>query len=280
MACWAMAYKDILVYADATKGAEAALAAAITLATAHAAHVTALHVTPPPFASAELGPGAMTEMIRWQQERERDAVRVAETAVIAARQRTEAPVEWRLASGDVVPTLASHACYADLVIVARGGADDDPMTAGHLAGTVVMSAGRPVLVVPNASVSEAIGERVLVAWNGSREASRAIHDALPILERAKSVTVLEVSRAADASSRVAGADIARHLARHGVAVSAETAIAGATAAGGVIRRRIADIGADLVIAGAYGHTRLREFVFGGVTRELLTAAGVPVLVSH
>jgi len=280
MACWAMSYKDILVNVDATKGSQAALGAAVAIAAAHAAHVTALHVTPPPFASAELGPGAMTEMIRWQQEHERDAARVAEAAVVAARQRTEVPVEWRLAPGDVVPALASHAGYADLVVVARGGGDDDSAPAGHLAGAIAMSSGRPVLVVPNTGAPALTGERVLVAWNRSREASRAIHDALPILKRAKSVIVLEVKPASDSSSRLAGADIARHLAHHGIAVSAETAVAGGAAVGGIVWRRAADISADLIVAGAYGHSRLREFVFGGVTRELLTAATMPVLIAH
>jgi nucleotide-binding universal stress UspA family protein len=138
-----------------------------------------------------------------------------------------------------------------------------------------------VIVVPFIRAAATIGERVLVAWDGGREAARAVNDALPILERAKSVTVLSVNPASeDGSRREPGADISLHLARHGVKVEAQRRITTEISAGDAILNEIASKGSDLLVMGAYGHSRLRELVLGGVTRQILGSMTVPVLMSH
>ncbi len=270
-----MAYKDILVCVGAQR-ATATLDAAIGISAG--AHVVALHVKPPPFVYADLGPGALSDMIRWQMDREREAAEHAEREVAAARQRTGAAIEFRIAEGEIIPTVASHAAYADLVIVGRGAGAEG--SGAYVAGAVALGAGRPVLIVPDADAARPIGQRVLIAWNGSREASRALHDALPALARAKAVTVFEINSAIVATPRLVGAEIARHLARHGIAVTVETAAADDAETGPLLLRRADEVGADLLVAGAYGHSRLRELVFGGVTRHLLDSAPIPVLLSH
>jgi nucleotide-binding universal stress UspA family protein len=120
----------------------------------------------------------------------------------------------------------------------------------------------------------------VIAWKCTAEASRAVHDALPILVRAKSVTVMEVNPPAGRAPHIAGTDIAAHLARHGVRVEVSPTTAAEIGVGDAILSRAADLGADMIVMGAYGHSRLREFVFGGVTLHLLRHMTVPVLMSR
>jgi nucleotide-binding universal stress UspA family protein len=121
---------------------------------------------------------------------------------------------------------------------------------------------------------------VLVAWNGSREATRAVHDALPLLRRAEQVTVLSIDPDPAAERRLPGAHVSRHLTRHGVTVQSPTITGADGAVGDLLLSYVADHDIDLIVMGAYGHTRLREVVLGGATRTLLRHMTVPVLMSH
>jgi nucleotide-binding universal stress UspA family protein len=186
-------------------------------------------------------------------------------------------VEWRDVEGSLLEAMRRQARYPDLIVVGQGReAADDPR---GLPEDLVLTAGRPVLVVPRYNAFPTIGERVVVAWNGSREAARAVNDALPLLEHAQTVTVLSIDPE-DADRRTPSADITLHLVRHGVqAVAAQTRGAN-RAVGEVLLSYATDLGADLLVAGAYGHTRLREMVLGGMTRHLLQTMAIPVFMSH
>jgi nucleotide-binding universal stress UspA family protein len=143
------------------------------------------------------------------------------------------------------------------------------------AAQVVLSSGRPVLCVPHAGSFATLGQRVLVAWRGTRESARALHDALPLLVRARHVTLFT---AGDGSA--GGEEALRHLADHGVeAELRQTALDGIDA-GTAILNAVADVSADLLVMGAYGHSRMREFVFGGATSTVLRSMTVPTLISH
>jgi nucleotide-binding universal stress UspA family protein len=139
-----------------------------------------------------------------------------------------------------------------------------------------------VLVVPHTGSFTSVGRRVLVGWNASREATRAVHDALPLLAGAESVTVSAVNprRGLGAHGEEPGSDIARHLARHGVRVTVEHTAAPEIGAADILLNRASELSADLLVVGAYGQSRLREFLLGGVTRSLLREMTVPVLLSH
>ncbi len=141
-----------------------------------------------------------------------------------------------------------------------------------------MNSCRPVIALPFAGEFKTLGRRVLVAWNGSREAARATHDALPFLTQADKVMVLSVN--ATGEEHIPGADISTHLARHGVGVEIHNRVQGNIGVGDAILNAASDYGADLLVIGAYGHSRLRELVLGGVTRHLLRHMTVPVLMSH
>jgi nucleotide-binding universal stress UspA family protein len=137
-------------------------------------------------------------------------------------------------------------------------------------------------VVPYIGAATPPGKRVIVAWNGGREAARAVNDALPLLVAADQVDVVCVNpgRGEEDDADLPGADLCLHLARHGVKAEAQELVASDIEAGDLLLSRAADSGADLIVMGAYGHARWREVVLGGVTRQLLNQMTVPVFMSH
>ena len=167
----------------------------------------------------------------------------------------------------------------DLAVV--GQADPDaPGPQDLVIETALFHSGRPVLVVPYIQRTNLNLERVLVCWDGSRNAARAIGDALPLLTRAKAVDVLVVATERVSGDELPGADIARHLARHGCAVDLKRIVSNDVDVANLILSHAADSAADLIVMGGYGHSRLREFILGGVTRGILSSMTVPALMAH
>jgi nucleotide-binding universal stress UspA family protein len=198
---------------------------------------------------------------------------------IVRRHGVRSESEWRS-----LPHLSSevgvHAYYADLVVIAR------PEPAGQTAGppglaeSLVLTAGRPIIVFPRRGTVSRV-RRILVAWNARREAIRAVADALPLLARAEAVEVLVVDHERHAGhGQEPGADIARHLARHGAQVGVRRLSSDGKDVGRLLLSQAHAFGADLLVMGAYGHSHLSEWVFGGVTRTVLYEAGLPVLMSR
>jgi nucleotide-binding universal stress UspA family protein len=217
-------------------------------------------------------------MIEWQESVMREHTKAAKEAVDAAQRRCGSAFEWREIEGDAVSTMLLNSRYVDLVVSSQGRAEDEGYD-DYLTEGLIMGAGRPILVVPSYGRFPVVGERVLIAWNRTREAARAVHDALPILSRAKSVRIMEVNPDRG-DTHVAGADIALHLARHGVKAEAGSTTAEDIKTGDVLLSRAADLGADLLVMGAYGHSRLREYALSGVTLHIMRHMTIPVLMSH
>ena len=197
--------------------------------------------------------------------------------------RRSVSAEWRQASGHPAELAAIHGRYADLIVL--GQLDPDETLASLTRPRpeeVAMLAGRPILVVPYAGAFSETGKRVLVGWDASREATRAVNDAMPLLAGASSVTVMTIDAAESFSGHgeAPGADIALHLARHGVTASVERNVSAGIGVGNALLSRASDIGADLLVMGVYGHSRVRELMLGGVTRTILGTMTVPVLMSH
>ena len=276
-----MAVKDLLVHVDDSKANTVRVDTAIRLAQTHDAHLTGLYVMPhleiPVYAEVQIP----DEILAAQREGALARAAEAEKAFRVATDKADLSSEWRFVEGRLASTLALHARYVDLAIVGQRG-DTDPLSMSNgVAEHVVLQSGRPTLVVPYIGVPDAIGKHVLVAWNASREAVRAIHDAMPFLEQAQTVTVLAINPPAHADeNRIPSADICQHLARHGVNAEAAHIEAHDIAVGDVLLSRAAGRGADLIVMGAYGHSRFREFVLGGATRHLLEHMTVPVLMAH
>jgi nucleotide-binding universal stress UspA family protein len=191
-----------------------------------------------------------------------------------ANRRNRAKSEWHESLTGGFEALVHHAKHADLVVAGQPDPDGDGVPAAF-SEQLVMSVGRPVLYVPRAGHFEHCGSRVLVSWNGSREAARAVEDAVPFLQR--SVTTDVVTFGDDAA---ADSGMAAYLARHDASVSVSAERTNGTEVGSAILARAADHAADLVVMGAYSHSRLRELVLGGATRALFKSMTVPTLMSH
>jgi nucleotide-binding universal stress UspA family protein len=186
--------------------------------------------------------------------------------------------EWRSALDFPTELIVQEAYCADLVIIGENRAVLRDSYRAIDPGAVLLRAGRPVLVVPPGTVSLA-GKRIAVAWKNTREARRALRDALPFLQRAETVAVMEVREGAGAAG-CATAGVAQYLARHGVSAVYERVRPVDVTVTNSLLRFVADDGIDLIVAGGYGHTRLGEWIFGGVTRDLLTQSQVCCLLSH
>lgn len=271
-----MAFKDILVHVDNGRQAAVRLGVAARLAQADGAHLVGLHVRwrpeLPPVVAAQLAP----DIAALQERFNETAAREARAAFDALAPVAGTSREWRDVAGELADTVILHARYADLTVIGQAAEEDDNRP---LADPLVLAVGRPVLVVPYAGGFDTVGERVLVAWNGSREATRAVHDALPLLSRARRVQVLVINAGADHGD-LPGADLCLHLSRHGVTAVCEHLRADEMEVGEMLLSRAADEGADLLVMGAYGRSRLRELVLGGATRHILRHMTVPVLLSH
>ncbi len=276
-----MAVRNILVHVDGGRPAMARLELAIALAERDRAHLTALDIfgaePMPGFVAAEL-PKVVIDQIR-QAARDKAAATAERMRPILAA--ANAPTEWRMVESLDPATVIRHARYADLAIVGQDDPDNGAGPVG-IAEAVVMGSGRPVLVVPYAGRHKAVGANVLVAWDGGREAARAVNDAIPLMQPGARVTVLSLNpdRTAAGGAGYPGQDIAVHLARHGVQVEAAHYVTEDISVGDMLLSRAADMGVDLVVMGAYGHSRVREMVLGGATRHLLAHMTVPVLMSH
>jgi nucleotide-binding universal stress UspA family protein len=274
---------EIVVFVDGRTETAGILEFAAVLAQEYGAHLTAVFMQPlPASTSPEMfarGEGiqhvieahsAQLEGIEADHRARFDEI-VRDLGILS---------EWR-----ILPWLSTelevHARHADLAVVAR--LDHAARTAGSLGlgESLVMTSGRPVILLPPHGTATRV-HRVLVGWNAGREAVRAVADAMPLLVRADAVEVLVVDpeRRQAAHGEEPGADIARHLARHGVRVDVRRLSSGGEDVGRVLLSRAAAFAADLVVMGAYGHSHLNEWIFGGVTRTVLREAGLPVLMSR
>ena len=192
-------------------------------------------------------------------------------------------IEWRAPAGAPEDAVVAHGRCANLFVMGQPEPDDPAMLfAQELVTTAIVSTGRPTLIVPYVGARSSLGENVLVAWDGGREASRAIADALPLLERARQVTVVAVDSGTNghAVDTQSTSRLTAYLHANGVAASISHDDATEISIGERLLSRAADLGSDLIVMGGYGHARLREFVLGGVTRTMLESMTVPVLMSH
>ncbi len=255
-----MGYKTILVHCDADPKVVHRLAVAAELAKRHNATLIGLHIQPPLVVPA-LFDGTLAK---------------AKAAFEKAVEGKGIAVEWRTGEGQPDQRLAVHARCADLTVVGQADADGSSSAPLDLPEDLALSAGRPVLVIPHIGAPAQAPRTILLCWNDSREAARAAADALPLMHAASKVVVLCIDPPSDRS----GDDAAAWLSRHGIAATVQREPATDTDVGSVILSRASDLGADLIVMGLYGHSRLRETVLGGASRTLLASMTVPVLMAH
>ena len=275
-----MALKDILVVVDDGRTAAARIDYAAELAQRHDAHLTGLLVITEPeipaYVLAQIP--AEARAARVEQTRKWAAEVHAQFETSVAKAGLSDRSEWIQRDGAPTEQTALLGRYADLIVAGQDDPDAEAFGRVDIA-ELVLSSGRPVLVVPYAFRSGGAGRHVLVAWNGSREAARAVSDAMPILEAAERVSVLAVDPGNELGD-IPAADIARHLARHGIKVESAHMQSQSLEPSDVLLNRVADLSADMIVMGAYGHSQLRELVLGGVTRDVLRQMTVPVVMAH
>lgn len=276
-----MSYKSILVHVDHSPHCEARVRAAAALALAHQAHLTGAAMSglarvAYENSNADLGMALIAQQM--QVLRERAETALARFEAIAAGMGVVS-VERRLVDDEPEPALALQARYADLVVVSQADPEDPcSRLAPGLPGFVMLASGRPVLVVPHSAAVTGLGTRVLLAWDASLEAARAVTGALPLLRAAVQVEVA-VFNPGPAHGNEPGADIALYLARHGV--KAQVSVHHSTIeVGEALLSLAADQQSDLIVMGGYGHNRVREMLLGGVTKTILRSMTVPVLLMH
>ncbi len=279
-----MSYKSMLVHLDDDRRCGARIDMAAQLALSFDAHLTGLCVMSQPelprYARTRMGADLFHEKYR---EIQREHIETMKTLFNDHTKRSGMPnAEVRVAEHDPVYSVTVHARYADLLIMGQADPEEDhAMMNPDFVDLVLLAAGRPMLVIPYTGTFPTIGKNILVAWDASREAARAVADALPLLQRAGKVTVFAVNPGKTGDhGKQPGADIALFLARHGVKVEAAASESGGMEVGPWLLSRAADLGSDLIVMGGYGHSRLRELALGGVTRTMLQHMTVPVLMSH
>ncbi|SFN47391.1 universal stress protein [Dokdonella immobilis] len=276
---------DLLLPMTSTAGDADALAAGIALADAFGARLTVLEMVSLPKLvgnpwdlSPDLALVDTYKRLRAQAEINVDRLKARlDGGAVANEVRL---VEAAFAAPERV--AAHHAHYADLCLVAGPDAGVDGELARAYFSALLLGSGRPVLMVPPGSRAQLPAHRVVVAWRPSRESARAIHDALPLLKLADHVDVLVVDAAGGELSHgeEPGSDVAAHLAREGVKVNVVRRDSGSRPVGSILLEHARETLAQMIVAGGYGHSRLREWALGGVTRELLMSAPIPVLFSH
>jgi len=278
-----MSIKDIIVPIDRTDACMPRVTAAINLALEHGAHVTGVAVVYKPYIPPHAEVEISADVMEMRERALKEAADEAGAAFMARIDESGVSGEWRSVEGDPIEVLAEQARYGDLLVVSQNPSAGDFLPGGHeMPDRVILSAGRPVLIVPYIYDGAPIGKRAMVAWDAGRMATRAVHDALPLLEKAENVTIMVANPEAgeEGHGDLPGADLAAHLARHGVNATADHSVSKDLDIGELLLSRVADDQADLLVLGAYGHARWRELVMGGVTAHILEHMTVPVLMSH
>jgi nucleotide-binding universal stress UspA family protein len=274
--------KDIVVNLSLAESGGYAGDFAVSVASAIGAHLTGIAFVYDPIIPMATTGYVPPEVIETQQRDNEAAAKSAIDRFNAAAGRAGITAE----STKLPASLASAgeefgriARRFDLAIVAQAEPDSDAVEE-LVAESALFESGRPVIIVPYIQKAPLKLKRVMACWDGSRQATRAIADAMPLLERAGQVELVIVAKERGKQDEIAGADMGQHLARHGLKVDVNRITEGDIDVADALLSHAADAGVDFMVMGGYGHSRLREFVLGGVTRSVLRSMTVPVLMSH
>ncbi len=285
--------RTILCVVGDEKSGVVPLKTALLLAKDSACHVEAFHVlvdaaSAVPYVGEAMAGALVEEMVEAAEKDARDRADKAKLLFTATCDAMGVPMggeppgdgtataTWEEARGPEPEQVALRGRVADMIVVGQPGPHGEPPSLLTL-NAALMESGRPVLVSPPA-VPASLGKRVAIAWNGSAEAARAVVDALPFLARAERVTIL---MAEEKDNFAETSELERHLAWHGISSTSQVLKAGpGTRPGEALVRAAEGLEADLLVMGAYTHSRLRQLIMGGVTRYVLEHARFPVLLTH
>lgn len=286
-------YRNVLVHVSDSERSSQVLSCAAAVAVAQGASLRAVHAVEPLYLGAYLSPESAMTAAQLNQDAHRRRTATARDRVLEVERASGLPIDFQSPGGDPVEMMCARSRVADLVLVGQPTDDDVQGPSRRFVSQLLVAAGCPVLFVPGGGSVDACGTRVLVAWSATRESARALRDALPLLKRATAVEVIRFG------SPEAGADdpldaVLAYLGAHGVSATrtvkpvreisfsermlTPTVVDASIAE--LLLSHAADMNADLIVMGGYGHTRAYELVLGGVTRTMLGSMTVPVLMSH
>ena len=278
----AILFKDIVVNLGAGKSGKIVGDYAISIASRLEAHITGIAIA---FVPDIQRAGTAFLSVEKIEALQRDNEAATETIVewfAAATASAGVLAEKRILHANMSNAADQFGRIArrfDLAIVGQVEPDGSPVQATVCESTLFES-GRPMIIVPYVQTATLKLDRIMVCWDGSRPAARAIADAMPFLKRAKNIEVVSVTSERGTQHEIEGADMGHHLAHHGLKVEVTRIMRGELDVEDVLLSHAADSGADFMVMGGYGHSRLREFVLGGVTRSILRTMTVPTLMSH
>jgi nucleotide-binding universal stress UspA family protein len=272
--------RDIIVNLSVGKPRDVAGEFAVSTARLFDAHLTAVaFANEPPITS--VSESVSREILATYRAEQKASAEQAKRAVLERARLAGVVCETHIlvnAVTDAAKAFGVMARNCDLSVIAQGQPGDD-LGETLTIESALFDSGRPVLVIPYIQATGLKLDRVMVCWDGSRTAARAVGDALPLLRKAGKIEVVTIEEK-DRRNELRGARIAEHLARHKLNVELKPVVAPDSDAASVILSHAADSATDLIVMGGYGHSRLREFVLGGATRGMLGAMTVPVLMSH
>ncbi|MEM1050333.1 MAG: universal stress protein [Pseudomonadota bacterium] len=280
-----MPYKTILVCLTDTHNAERLTRFAAMVAEKFEAHLVGVHPGRQVVLHSSVGPYFTEDLLARLSEAEQEESNKLKEIFEGAIDGYSYSSEWRafIARSEAMSDLlVEHALTADLIIMSQPGGSEDTYDHHELHRNLILGAGRPILVMPQFGEFNSVGEKVLLAWNGTRESSRAAYESMPFLEKSGDVTILgvEPGKASADDMRLHGHDIAASLARHGVHANVSNLRKGEIPVSDEMLNMAADSGADLLVMGAYGHSRVYDFVLGAATSGILAHMTVPTLFAH
>lgn len=279
-----MSLKNILVSLNDTENLDLTLKSAGALAAKHDAHLIGVYVIPFFYINVSIHGSevAMQELQDNERQKNKEIARdsvekfdkVLKSYGILGKTRVV-----NSANSDIAEAFINQARTADLVVIPQVVSDQMCNVESDFADKIILSVGRPVMVLPRGKAFETIGSRVSVGWNLSAEASRAAFDAISLLDKDCEVRFVWVD-AKEENNNLPGAEIAEAFSHYGLNVSTESIQSGKKSVGEALIHQASINGSDLLVMGAYGHSRLRELIFGGATRHMLTNMPLPVLMSR
>jgi nucleotide-binding universal stress UspA family protein len=274
-----MSIKTVLLHLNNDQQLDARIETALGLAVEHDAHLIGLYtiaqVTVPTSFMGYVPP----EFIEQSRKTEEENAAASKSKLESLAAKVDKQVEVIVEEGYAPDIINHHALAADIVVVGQGDPDEENNTQSrYIAEEIVVSSPRPVLIIPAAGNYRNFGKHVMVGWNNTRESSRALHEALPFLKLAEKVTLLSVNAAEDEEDETK--HILAHLERHSIKAEYKSGRWPDLSVGDAILDALVDYSADMLVMGAYGHSRLREMILGGATKNILEHMTAPVLFAH
>lgn len=275
-----MRYKSMIVCLDNSAESSQRLDFSLLLAAQHDAHLTGLHLTYAPVIMSDPYAVWAPMMLEWEESAKIQQERNRESFYLSAN-KAGVNCDWSGYRSSDFQKMITHARASDLVIIGqRNPAEIESDRSNDYPERLILKLGRPALLLPHAGTVQKTFDNIIVAWDGGREAARAIADAIPFLKLAQHVKILTMSESADLENDLPDVDMAAYLARHDVKAEIERNQSIHIAPADWLLSRAADSHANLLVMGAYGHSRLTELVLGSVTQSIMRQMNLPVLMSH